>query len=206
MSPLEEQALIEHCRGGDPVAWDKFISQYYPPMGRYICQLVPDATYEDVEEICQDAFLAAIRSLGSFRGQCQIQTWLFRIAGNKARDFRDRRLAAKRGGGRVPLSIDAEDPVTGQRPDPPSTSPMPDQRLVAEESMAEVRRGLDQLGDLCREILELRYFADLDYEAIGEVLGTNPKTVSSRLSRCLHRLGDLLAQTQAREKMGTKSV
>lgn len=206
MSPLEEQALIEHCRGGDPVAWDKFFTEYYAPMGRYVCQLVPDATNEDVEEICQDAFLAVIRSLGSFRGKSQLQTWLFRIAGNKARDFRDRRLAAKRGGGRMPLSLDAEDPVTGRRPEPLSTAPMPDQRLVAEESMAEVRRGLDQLGDLCREILELRYFADLDYEAIGDVLGTNPKTVSSRLSRCLHRLGDFLLQAQSRENLGTKSV
>jgi RNA polymerase sigma-70 factor (ECF subfamily) len=206
MSPLEEQSLIEQCRGGNPASWDRFFSEFYAPMARFVCQLVPDASPEDVEEVCQDAFLAAIRSLASFRGQCQVQTWLFRIAGNKARDYRDRRLAAKRGGGRVPLSLDAEDPVTGQRLDPPSATPPPDQRLAAAESMAEVRRGLDQLGDPCREILELRYFADLDYAGIGELLGINPKTVSSRLSRCLGRLGDYLVQTQTREKTGAKSV
>ena len=66
--------------------------------------------------------------------------------------------------------------------------------------MAEVRRALDQLGDPCREILELRYFADLDYESIASTLRLNPRTVSSRLSRCLDKLGALLGAGREREE------
>ena len=47
---------------------------------------------------------------------------------------------------------------------------------------------LDRLGEPCREIIELRYFGELSYDEIAVELRLNPKTVSSRLSKCLHRL------------------
>jgi RNA polymerase sigma factor (sigma-70 family) len=52
-----------------------------------------------------------------------------------------------------------------------------------------VREALDQIGGPCREIIELRYFGDLSYEELSRDLELNPKTVSSRLSKCLDRLG-----------------
>jgi len=58
-----------------------------------------------VEEVCQEVFLSVIKHLGSFHGQSQFQTWLFRIATNKARDYRERQQAAKRGGGHTPASL-----------------------------------------------------------------------------------------------------
>ncbi len=62
-----------------------------------------------------------IKNIESFQGECQFQTWLFRIAVNKARDFREKRLAAKRGGAQTVLSLQAENPETGLALDPPDT-------------------------------------------------------------------------------------
>ena len=59
------------------------------------------------------------------------------------------------------------------------------------EQMALVRESLDQLGEPCREIIELRYFGDLSYEELSATLDLNPKTVSSRLSKCLDRLEEI---------------
>jgi RNA polymerase sigma factor (sigma-70 family) len=56
------------------------------------------------------------------------------------------------------------------------------------EQVALVHRALEQLGDPCREVIELRYFGDLSYDEISRSLNLNPKTVSSRLSKCLDRL------------------
>ena len=56
------------------------------------------------------------------------------------------------------------------------------------EQVALVHQALDQLGEPCREIIELRYFGDLSYDEISRSLNLNPKTVSSRLSKCLDRL------------------
>src|ERR1019366_5804885 len=147
-----------------------------------------DLSREDVEEICQEAFLSVIRNLDSFHGGSLFQTWLFRIAANKARDYRERRQAAKRGGGQTPLSLQAEDPESGLTLDPPSTTPAPDATLMNAEQLALVHQALDQLGEPCREIIELRYFGDLSYDDISRALDLNPKTVSSRLSKCLDRL------------------
>ena len=56
------------------------------------------------------------------------------------------------------------------------------------EDVSLVGHALEQLGGPCQEIIELRYFADLSYEEISASLQLNPKTVSSRLSKCLDKL------------------
>ena len=70
------------------------------------------------------------------------------------------------------------------------------------EQMAQVRESLDQLDGPCREIVELRYLGDLSYEELGATLNLNPKTVSSRLSRCLDRFEEIAKRTFLRDKPG----
>ncbi|MCX6924274.1 MAG: sigma-70 family RNA polymerase sigma factor, partial [Verrucomicrobia bacterium] len=143
-------------------------------------------------EICQEVFLSVIRNLDSFYGGSQFQTWLFRIAANKARDYRQRQHAAKRGGGQAPVSLQAEDPESGLTLDPPSTTPSPDVALMRTEQAGLVYKALEHLDQPCREIIDLRYFGDLSYDEISRLLRLNPKTVSSRLSKCLDRLEGIL--------------
>ncbi len=188
MSRETESELIARCRQGQPAAWDELFDRFYPATGRFVFQLGHDFSREDTEEICQEVFLSVIQNLGSFRGQSQFQTWLFRIAANQARDFYQRRQAAKRGGGQVPVSLQAETPEGVMLVDPPSAAPGPDLVLLARERLELVQAAVRELGDPCREIVELRYFGELSYEEISAALELNPKTVSSRLSKCLDRL------------------
>jgi RNA polymerase sigma-70 factor, ECF subfamily len=188
MGSEAEAELIARCRQGEAAAWDELFDQHYAATGRFVFQLGHDFTREDVEEICQEVFLSVIRNLDSFHGGSQFQTWLFRVAANKARDYRQRLHAAKRGGGQPPVSLQAEDPETGLTLDPPGDAPAPDLTLMNAEQLALVHQALDQLGEPCREIIELRYFGDLSYDEISLSLSLNPKTVSSRLSKCLDRL------------------
>ena len=183
-----EAELLARCRCGEASAWDELFDLHYAAAGRFIFQLGSQFTPEDVDEICQEVFLSVIRNLESFKGGSQFQTWLFRIAANKARDYRQRQQAAKRGGGQTPLSLQEEDPDTGLRLDPPSAEAAPDVALLNSERAQYVHLALDRLGEPCREIIELRYFGDLSYDEISRSLRLNPKTVSSRLSKCLDRL------------------
>jgi RNA polymerase sigma-70 factor (ECF subfamily) len=192
--------LLARCRSGEAAAWNELFDRHYAAAGRFIFQLSPDFTREDVEEICQETFLSVIRNLDSFRGESQFQTWLFRIAVNKARDFREWGQAAKRGSGRIPLSLQAEDPATGLALDPPSAEPAPDERLMGTEEMRLLHDALDALGEPCREIIELRYFGNLSYDELSRELKLNPKTVSSRLSKCLDRLEAVGRQITAGKK------
>jgi RNA polymerase sigma-70 factor (ECF subfamily) len=188
-----EAELLARCRRGEAAAWDELFDIHYAPASRFIFQLGHDFSREDAEEICQEVFLSVIKNIGSFSGDSQFQTWLFRIATNKARDFRERQHAAKRGGGRTPVSLQAEDPETGLTLDPPSTAPTPELAVLGAERAALVHHALDRIGEPCREIIELRYFGDLSYEEISNSLKLNPKTVSSRLSKCLDQL-ELIAR------------
>ncbi len=183
-----EADLLARCRRGEEDAWNELFNRHYAATARFVFQLGHDFTLEDAEEICQESFLSVIRNLNSFNGKSQFQTWLFRIAANKARDFRERAQAVKRGHGQKPLSLNAEDPETGLTLDPPSSDAPPDLRLLQTENAHLVNESLDRLGEPCREIIELRYFADLSYEEIGASLDLNLKTVSSRLSKCLDKL------------------
>src|SRR6266404_3476962 len=167
--------LIERCRGGDADAWDALFDKYYPVAARFVFQLSADFNHEDTEEICQETFLAVVRNLASFQGKSSFQTWLLRVAANKALDFRGKSRAEKRGGSMVHFSLDGaheQDKI-----DPRSQCPGPDTVLVNAET-----------SRLIRQSLELRYYGDLSYTEIATELRLNPKTVSSRLSKCLDRL------------------
>jgi RNA polymerase sigma-70 factor (ECF subfamily) len=201
-----EAALLERCRRGDPDAWDELFDLHYAAAGRFIFQLSHDFTREDAEEICQEVFLSVIRSLASFQGESRFQTWLFRIAVNQARDYREKRYAAKRGGGQIPVSLQAEDPESGLTLDPPANAPGPDEWAMNTEQMAGVRAALDRVDEPCREIIELRYFGDLSYEELSATLNLNPKTVSSRLSKCLDRLEEIMRGPALREVRGNLGV
>jgi RNA polymerase sigma-70 factor (ECF subfamily) len=202
MIPAEESELIARCRRGETEAWDELFDLHYAAAGRFIFQLSPEFTRENTEEICQEVFLSVIKNLESFHGESRFQTWLFRIAANQARDYREKRNAAKRGGGQTTVSLQAEDPETGLAPDPPANAPGPDELLMDAEQMAGVRAALDRLDEPCREIIELRYFGDLSYEELSATLRLNPKTVSSRLSKCLDRLEEIMRGIFARESPG----
>ena len=197
-----EAQLLARCRRGETEAWDELFDRHYAAAGRFVMQLASDFTREDVEEVCQEVFLSVIRHLQTFHGESQFQTWLFRIAANKARDFREKQHAAKRGGGQVTLSLQAEDAETGLTLDPPSTAPAPDVDLVNVERAGLVHDALDRLGEPCREIIELRYFGDLSYEELSRELKLNPKTVSSRLSKCLDKLEGIARKIFSGEQTG----
>ena len=180
--------IIADCRGGNTAAWDSLFDKYYGTVARFVFQLSGDFSHEDTEEICQETFLSVVRNLSSFQGRSSFQTWLLRIAANKAMDYREKTRAAKRGGNAVHVPIDAgradiEPPI-----DPPSGNPGPDALLQIAETSSLVRESLDRLGEPCREIIEMRYFGDLSYDEIAAELRLNSKTVSSRLSKCLDRL------------------
>jgi RNA polymerase sigma-70 factor (ECF subfamily) len=199
VSGSNESELLARCITGDANSWDELFDLHYAPCARFITQLSPSFTAEDVEEVCQETFLTVIRNLATFKRQSQFQTWLFRIASNKARDFAERQRALKRGGGETPISLNAENPLTGLTLDLASSAQRPDERLESGERFEELHAALTAVGEPCRETIELRYFGDLSYEEIAAALEMNPKTVSSRLSKCLDKLQEILKEQSRRE-------
>jgi len=206
MDSEAEARLLARCRSGDQAAWDALVNAHYAAAWQFIYQLGYNFTPKDVEEICQETFLAVVKHMHSFKGQCRFQTWLFRIALNKARDYREHQHAAKRGGGRSDQPLGVEEAETGLVLDPPSNAPGLDDILMSAEQAAMIERALDELGEPCRELVQLRYFGDLSYDEISRALNLNVKTVSSRLSRCLDRLEQILHRLDVEGQNNVVSV
>src|SRR5437763_16013295 len=123
--PVAEADLIARCRAHERDAWDLLFDTYYATVARFVFQLSAEFSHEDTEEICQETFLSVVRSLSSFQGKSAFQTWLLRIAANKAMDFREKLRAAKRGGSVMHLSLDQRSTENDLAFDPPSPNPGP---------------------------------------------------------------------------------
>lgn len=201
----EEQELIQACLTGDEESWNRLFDRFYAPTARFVWRVSASFREEDVQEICQETFLVVVKQLDRFEGRSGLGTWICRIALNRSRDFLESRLAQKRGGGALHLPLhggaaDAGESLGSQAVDMKARHPA--RGMEGEERAQLLEEVLQELGDPCREILELRYFGDLSYEEISALLNLNPKTVSSRLSKCLSKLSHL-ARPKFLEAFGT---
>jgi RNA polymerase sigma factor (sigma-70 family) len=93
---LEEQALIASLQAGDPTAYQWIVTAYHARVYQtclgFLCHI------EDAEDITQEVFIEAYRSIGSFRGDAKVSTWLHRIAVSKSLELLRYQKRKKRSG------------------------------------------------------------------------------------------------------------
>lgn len=135
------------------------------------------------EDVAQEAFLTAYRSLGSFRGHGSLGGWVTRIA---------TRLALRRVDRRPSVALDqVAEPAEGRRHADPLGS------LLYTEREATVRDALARLDEPYREVVALRYFGELPLAEIAAATGRPLATVKTHLRRGLERLRPLLGEEVA---------
>ena len=117
------------------------------------------------EELTQETFYQAIRSIHRFDGSCQISTWLCAIAKNKA--VRSVKTASKT------LSLDVADKRV--RVSSPETD------FLKQEHRREIRAKIGELSEIYREPIMLYYFAKKNVSEISEILSISKETVKFRL-------------------------
>lgn len=158
---LEESVLVLRCRVGDREALGELIGRFHRRLGYFIGHLADGP--ETVEDVLQDTWLRVLAKLGTLKSAESFRPWLYRIARNTAYEH------LKRKGRTCELLDDREIPEAG-----------PDEEFSAEDA-ARVHAGLKKLHPAHREILVLRFFEDMAYQQIAEVLGCGLNTVKTRL-------------------------
>ena len=131
-------------------------------------------------EATQEAFLRAWRALSGYRGG-SLRAWLVRILVNQVISSARRKSLES-----VPLEDVAEARLLEQSGDDPAAET---ERLLEKEA---VQRALQGLSEEQRQVVTLRYFAELSVEETAAALGVRQGTVKSRLSRALERLRGIL--------------
>jgi RNA polymerase sigma-70 factor (ECF subfamily) len=161
---MADDELVDRCRLGDTNAWRTLYERYSPSVHRFISALgIPP---EEREDAAQDVFMAVYRSLGRFRGEAQLSTWIYRIAARHAvRMGRRRRV-------RDFLSV-----LVMREPPPPAT-PDPSERA---SHLHMLDRMLNRLNPKKRTVFVLFEIEGLKVDEIARVVGCPENTVWSRL-------------------------
>lgn len=179
-SPYETQ-FIERLKRGDAAAFEILIAERSGEVYGLLYRLTENS--EEARDLTQETFLRAFQSIGQFRGESDLRTWIYRIAINQARNrwrwWRRRRRD-------VTVSLDSER-AQGDQPLIDLLSAAgensPEQETLAHEREKVLRQALRSLSLAYRETVILRDIEGLSYEEIAETLGINVGTVKSRLAR-----------------------
>jgi RNA polymerase sigma-70 factor, ECF subfamily len=172
--PGDDRISVMRCLRGDASAFEPLVARYQRVLFGVALRLVSD--YEDARDVTQNTFIRAYEHLESFDPERRFFSWIYRIAVNESLNLRRAR--------RPQEGLAASLQVTGGQT----------AAVERRETAERVERALGQLSEEYREVVLLRYFADLSYAEIGEAVGIPEKTVKSRLFSARQRLAVLLGE------------
>ena len=187
--PLDDAECVERAKQGDVHAYEDLVRRYQAIAQRTAYLIVGNAA--EAEDAAQAGFVKAYYALGRFRPGAPFRPWLLKIVANEARN--GRRAARRRLG--LELRLAEDRPRDG-------AAPSPEAAVLAREPRTALVGALNRLKESDRQVIALRYFADLSEADMSSVLDCAPGTVKSRLSRALERLRAELRRGQAGGRSG----
>ncbi len=182
----DEKALIRRLQTGETSAFRELVENHKRTLFNLAYDLLGNA--QDAEDISQEAFIKVHRSIGDFRGEAQLGSWMYRIVVNLCLNRRRKKALSE-----MELrdsfeesELHAGTPTSDHAADPEKTA-------EAEIMRQHLRRALDQLSPQQKTIFVLRHDEDLPLAEIGSMLKISEGTVKSQLFRALRKLQETLA-------------
>lgn len=176
---MDDRELVEAVRAGDAQAFEMLVERETASVFRACFRAL--GRIHDAEDATQEAFVIAYRSIGTFRGEGSLSAWLARIATRQAL----RRASQRRDVGWLDPTAPGGLDVAG-----PSEPLAELERL---ERHRRVRHAVAGLPEPYREVVALRFFAELPLAQIASLTGRPVGTVKTHLHRGLARLRTRLA-------------
>jgi RNA polymerase sigma-70 factor (ECF subfamily) len=173
----QDSALLARIRAGDRAACDLCIELHAPAVRRLALRMTLDQA--EAEDVVQETFLQAFRSIEQFDGRAQIGTWLHRIAYNVAL-MRQRRAAPEQ------VPVDEEGGLAGQALVPRALFDwccLPEPELDKAEVRAELESAINAMPEKLRAVFVLREVEGLSTKATADALGVSVDVTKTRLRR-----------------------
>jgi RNA polymerase sigma-70 factor (ECF subfamily) len=176
-----DNQFIERLKRGEAAAFERLVYERSGEIYGLLYRLTENP--EEARDLTQETFLRAFQSIGHFRGDSDLRTWIYRIAINQARNRWRWWRRRKR---EVTVSLDSSDDA--QRQPLAATLkcealPNPEQHTLATEREGALRAALKGLRRVYREAVVLRDIEGMAYEEIATALDISIGTVKSRLAR-----------------------
>jgi RNA polymerase sigma factor (sigma-70 family) len=184
---LSDEELLGLTAQGNMGAFGQLIERHKDRVYRVVYRMVGHE--QDAQDLAQDVFLRAYRSLHTFRGDARFTTWLHRLTVNLTLDWlrsRGRRPV------QVPLETEGDDGSTYSHI--PSDEPTPEEQVLRQQRRQELLAAVEGLSPDYREVVVLHHFQGLSYQSIAERLGCPVRTVETRLYRARQQLKRVLME------------
>ena len=182
-----DQQLVERAQRGDKRAFDLLVVKYQRKLARLLSQFIHDAA--EVEDVTQETFIKAYRSLSSFRGDSAFYTWLYRIGINAAKNFL---VAQKRRASATTNEFDIEAAENFEEGSQLRELNTPENELMSKQIAQTVHQALQALPEELRSAITLREIEGLSYEEIASIMSCPTGTVRSRIFRARESIADKL--------------
>ncbi len=182
---MDDHTLIKELKEGNAKVFEAFVLQYQG--------LVYNTCYsflnhrEDAEDVAQDVFIYAIKSVNSFRGEAALSTWLYKLSMNKSLDYIRAKNRQKRGSGLLRY-MDSEEMSRLNVSD----TNQPQTELEDEEKRQILHAAIERLPERQKKAIILSRFEGLSQDQVAEVMGTSVSSVESLLVRGKKKLKVLL--------------
>lgn len=190
-----EDELLRRCARGDSAAYRELVESVEKPLINFLLRYVGER--QVAEDLFQETFVRVVRSIGEFRPDASLTTWIYTIARNLALDHLKARrrhretpldAAASEEGGRVIYFRDVLRAGEGLEPGT---------RAESTEDERRVSEALGRLGPAKREALILRVYAGLSYAEVARVVDAPVGTVKFRIHEAVRELGALLGADES---------
>jgi RNA polymerase sigma-70 factor (ECF subfamily) len=181
----DEAAIVRRVAGGDRAAFEVLMRRYNRRLYRLARASLHDET--EAQDALQDAYLSAFRSIGQFRGDSQLSTWLSRLVINECLG---RQRRSNRRQNVVPIVSSDSETVASVADD----GDLPDKEAGRAQMRAVLERKVSELPDIYRVVFVLRSVEELSVEETARCLDLTEETVRSRHFRAKSLLRESLAK------------
>jgi RNA polymerase sigma-70 factor (ECF subfamily) len=183
-------SLVREAQRGNHVAFEQLVHLHDRDVLRLAFRIT--GSKDDIQDICQEAFLKMYKKLDSFRFECSFSTWIYRIVTNVCLDHL-RKSRSRKQNGVVERNAEGKeynllDQISDTKP-----AHQPDEQLIRRELSVHVLSALQRLTQRERAVFELRYFRELKLRTVGERLNISEASVKTTLSRATQKLKSQLA-------------
>ncbi len=182
-----DELTLRRAKNGDSEAFEALVTPYEQMIWRLCWRYVRHDA--DAQDCVQETMLKAWRQLPNYRGECSVESWLYRICVSCCLDFIRKR------GNRVNESVDV---MMDLGLDPVSPEPLPEEKVAADAEKQEIHEAIADLPQSMREVLVLSVLEGRSYEDTATLMGISIGTVKSRLNRARQKLQEKFRQ------LGTK--
>lgn len=180
MRHIDEHSIIPRLQDENTrvAAFTDVVNEYKETLYWQIRRMV--TSHDDTDDILQNTFIKAWNGLSSFRGDSKLSTWLFRIATNETLNFLERQKHNS-----VSLDEEGSHAALALQSDP---------YFDGDETQQQLQTAISQLPPKQRLVFTMKYFEEMKYEDMSEVLGTSVGALKASYHHAIKKISDFFEQ------------